>query len=143
MNERLALDIFDDRRIAARVLEREMDIGLMAVRFDCDRLDLHENIQCLGDRRGIVERVLLPQSCLHARQLRVALPEIGRVEIEHMRGEAALVHPVRRAQSIDRSDQASIFRRPLFRIGIVQILSPDFTPVVSEAPRQDSKNRLG
>jgi hypothetical protein len=128
MDDRLAVDTFDDRRIAARVLEREMDIGLMAVRFDCDRLDLHENIQCLGDRRGIVERVLLPQSCLHARQLRVALPEIGRVEIEHMRGEAALVHPVRRAQSIDLVTRLPYFDVHFSGLGSCRSSAPILPP---------------
>ena len=54
VHDRPAVDVFDDRRIAACVLEREMDVGLVPVRLDRDRLDFHEDLQRFGDACRVV-----------------------------------------------------------------------------------------
>ena len=71
MNDELAVEIFENCRVARGVLKRDMDgPGLflaMHLDLDLDDLDRRKFCQRFLDRRGIVESVLRPERGLDAR----------------------------------------------------------------------------
>jgi len=119
VDDELAAEIFEDRRIASRVGDRQMQLCALAVaqlgRDHPERL-LLERGDRLGHRPEVVEHVLRPQAD-RDRRLAVGPAVIGFGEIEQVGDEAGLVHAVGRADGIAGGDQAAVFGDPFGRIG--------------------------
>ncbi len=106
-----------------------------------DDLDpVHERDR-VGDSLRTVEEVLDPQMRAQRRTRPVARPEIGVVEVEQVRREAALVDPVGRADSVDRRHDRAIARRPR-QPAVRHELTTQDAPVVGESAGQHEKERL-
>jgi hypothetical protein len=102
MDDRLAVDIFDDGGIAARVLQGQVHIGVVTARRHLYHLNVVEQRQRLGHGRGDVERILRPQTRLQAGLGRIARAEVGGLQVKHVGAEAALVQSVGGADAVDR-----------------------------------------
>lgn len=137
VNDWLAVNILDYGGVAVRVLERKMDGRLSAARLRHHELNFLELGQRLGDRRRMVQNILRPQPRLQARLAEVARPEIGRRQIEHMGGEAALVEAVGGADPVDRNDHAPIFRNPGRRVLLDDDFGTEAAAVAFHAARED------
>ena len=108
----MPLDELDDRGVAAGILDREVHGGLVAMRLHHHDLDGVEQRERFLDGSGVVEQELRPQPGVDARLAWIAGAEVGRVEVEHVGAEAALVEPVGGADAVDRRDEAAVLGRP-------------------------------
>ena len=55
VNQRLAIDILDDGRVAAGIFDGEVNGGFSASGFSHDNLNILQQSQCLGDSGRFVQ----------------------------------------------------------------------------------------
>ena len=132
----------DDGRVAAAVLEREMEVGVVAVGVDHEHVDAVHQGQRLGNGIRLIQQVLQPQPGLDTGLARLACPEVGGLQVETVAGEARVVEAVDGAHPVDGGDQAGVVARPAQRVGVLD--DAGRVHAVAFAPgRERDDQRLG
>ena len=143
VDDALAADVLDDRRVAVRILEGEVHGGARAARLGHHDLHVPEQVQGLRDSSSAVEKVLRPEASVESRLLRIPRAEVGRGEEQQVRAQAALVQPVGGADAVDGGDQAGVRAHPGQRVLGNGDLVPDHAPVPLRSAREDREHGLG
>ena len=142
VDDPLTLDVLDDCGITRRVLHREMEIRVVAVRADFQDVDVLQQRQRFGYRRRLVQQVLQPHSRRDSRFGRIAWTKIGNLQIQPVHRESGFVQSVHRANPVEGGDQTGITTGPPQRVGIGDE-SRRIDPVTVPAARERGDEGLG
>ena len=120
-----------------------MQRGVEAVRADHHQLDAVHERQRLVDGRGLVEQVLRPQAGVETGDLDVAGAHVGRLQVQRVHAQPALVEPVDGAEAVDRRHQAAVGAGPAQRVVRHHDLGQQQAAVALPAPRERHHQGLG